>query len=83
MDNWITTLKTARSAMTKLQAMSEEPNAQQPLQVRLLRDLHHISVQQGGTKILFNVQMAAIGLYFILQGYRSTNDLVCNSEHVG
>ncbi len=81
MNRWIDALRNARSSMKKLQAMSADPDPLKPLQARLLGDLHHISGQYDGTKILFNVQMAAIGLYFMLQGCRASGDLVRTSEN--
>jgi len=79
MTDWVDTLKTAQTAIRQLATMSEEPDLCQPLQLRLLGDLYRISGQFDGMKILFNVQIAAIGLYFILQGKRST--AVVSSSH--
>lgn len=79
MNDWVDTLKAARISMRQLETMSDEPDQTTPLQLRLLGDLFRIANQFDATKILFNVQIAAIGLYFILQGKRST-DLVRNSH---
>jgi len=70
-NNWIATLKAAWSAMSQLAMMSDEPDQNRPLHLCLLGDLYRISGQFNGMKILFNVQIAAIGLYFILQGKRA------------
>ena len=82
MNNWIDTLKKARASMKELQAMSIDSDPQQPLHIWLFGDLYCISQQHDGIKILFNVQMAAIGLFFILQGSRSSSDCVCTSKMV-
>jgi hypothetical protein len=76
MANWIETLKEAHGSFKDLRAISADPDPLQPLSARLLSDLHHISKHYNSTKILFNFQMAAIGLYFMLQGYRGTSALV-------
>lgn len=81
MDNWVATLKEARTSMRQLETMSDEPDRNTPLRLRLLGDLYRISNQFDATKILFNVQIAAIGLHFILQGKRSTA-VVRNSHDV-
>jgi len=80
MDDWVKTLETARTSMGNIHAMSEEPDRELPLHVRLIGDLYRINRQHDGVKILFNVQMAAIGLYFILKGCRPPAALVCNRK---
>ena len=76
MSKWVDTLKQAKSSLVALQTMSAEPNPDRPLHARLIGDLYHISSQLSGAKVLFNFQMAAIGLYFMLDGRRASNSLV-------
>jgi len=50
--------------------------AMEAILAQLFQDLNILSKKQCGTKILFNVQMAAIHLFFILQGHQADPILV-------
>ena len=85
MSDWVSTLKHAKVSLTALgkqknmntaeSSSSQEGN----LGSKLFRDLHHIAKQHQGTKILFNFQIAAISLYFILHGSKLNHRLVRSS----
>lgn len=78
MSNWVTTLQNARSALAELSELEIEPErSPETLASRLCGDLHRLSKQHGALKIFFNVQMAAIGLFFVLQGCKPKGVLVC------
>ncbi len=85
MSHWVSTLKHAKVSLTALgkqkNATTEASSSSQEgnLGSKLFRDLHHIAKQHQGAKILFNFQIAAISLYFILHGSKLNNTLVCNS----
>ena len=76
MSNWIEVLKTARTSMNSLQAMPTDHNIEESVEMRLIGDLYKISTQYSGIKILFNFQMAALGLYFMLKGCTQADSLV-------
>ncbi len=80
MSHWVSTLQNTRMSLTSLgqqQKTSAKPSSS-AVGSRLFRDLHHISKQKQGTKILFNFQIAAIHLYFILHGNKLDHRLVCS-----
>jgi len=73
MRDWVHTLNAAKSSIGSLSFPGPPPTTQMNLQTRLFQDLHRLDTQHSGTKILFNVQVAAIHLYFLLQGHRQPN----------
>lgn len=78
MSDWVKTLQSAKSFATASRtrfADTSMPSAA-ALQSKLFYDLRLLSSKQSGVKILFNVQMAAIHLYYILQGSRPGSTLV-------
>ena len=72
--NWIKTLQVAKTAITALRNFRDAPTADtapsdnQPIQLKIFRDLHAIWNQESGNKILFNIQLAALHLSFMLRG---------------
>jgi len=81
MKDWVQTLQSTQSFVTAWQKRWEEsvtsavhPSQDAPpalaLKTKLFQDLHTLSQQYSGAKVLFNVQMAAIHLFFLLQGYK-------------
>jgi hypothetical protein len=46
------------------------------VKIKLFGDLFRLSKQYKGAKVLINIQMAAIHLFFMIQGYKLPNQLV-------
>jgi hypothetical protein len=90
MDDWVSNLRRGSSFMDALatleQGASGSPSSaiEGPLssggltlECRLFKDLHGLSQQHSWTKLLFNVQLAAIHLFFLLKGNKQSSKLVC------
>jgi hypothetical protein len=87
MTDWFATLKSGREYIDALQtdwtvagSSSATSGEQSPasIQGKLFQDLAMIDQQKKGTKMLFNVQVAAIHLSYLLQGCGGTPSLVCS-----
>ena len=90
MNDWVSNLQKSRSFMDALatlqQGASGSPSSAiegplssggSTLECRLFKDLYGLSEQHSGTKLLFNVQLAAIHLFFLLKGNKQSSKLVC------
>lgn len=88
MKDWVQTLKSTQSFATAWQTRWEEPATSASyqdappalLKTKLFQDLRTLSQQYSGAKVLFNVQMAAIHLFFLLQGYQGDKSLVSSKN---
>lgn len=76
LESWVSLLRNARTSITALDALRSspaeavlpgEPSAAD-VQLRLFKDFHTFWKQQSGSKILMNVQLAALHLRFLLDG---------------
>jgi len=67
--NWFEVLKKAKSTFGK-QGNLLMDSIGPTVTSRLFQGLHDIEQQRGVVNILFNVQLAAIGLHFMLNGQR-------------
>ena len=73
MSSWVKTLLSVRSFAKASMTKFVDINAPTPatLQTKLFQDLQLLSNQKSGLKVLFNVQMAAIHLFFFASGIHS------------
>ena len=90
LDDWVKMLEVASKGISSLKncakagevAMpdsSESTSALQhsvPLQVKLIKDLHHLSAFKSTTKMLLNIQTAALHMSYMLKGSDPDNKLV-------
>jgi hypothetical protein len=81
MPDWVHTLTTGNTSFSSLASSFSLPSSTPTsLQTRLFQDLRRLDSRHSGMKILFNVQVAAIHLYFLLNGYKQPSVLV-GSKH--
>jgi len=88
MKNWVQTLQSTQSFVMTWQKWWKEPVASAVHQdalpalvkTKMFQDLHALSQQYSGAKVLFNIQMAAIHLFFLLQGYKKDKFSVSNEN---
>ncbi len=70
MPDWVDTLTVGNRFFSSLTSFSSSLSTPTSLQTRLFQDLHKLDARHSGVKMLFNVQVAAIHLYFLLSGHK-------------
>jgi len=68
--DWVGTLRAAKKAILALEDFRQpaQSSGRTPVEVKLFKSLHSFWNQKSGTKVLFNINLAALHLSFMLSG---------------